>query len=116
MQIVVEKSFCNIFFLGEKPHPCEVCGKPFRVRSDMKRHLNTHSRRRPGRPTPVLESSAIEPQEQVESTETQPESNEPQPETETEEQPSSEVQYTQDPLEAVRERANTLYVMPILIS
>ena len=31
---------------GEKPHPCEVCGKPFRVRSDMKRHLNTHNRDR----------------------------------------------------------------------
>lgn len=34
------------FVLGEKPHPCEICGKPFRVRSDMKRHLNTHTRDR----------------------------------------------------------------------
>lgn len=31
---------------GEKPHTCEICGKPFRVRSDMKRHLKTHGRRR----------------------------------------------------------------------
>lgn len=28
--------------VGEKPHMCEVCGKPFRVRSDMKRHMKTH--------------------------------------------------------------------------
>lgn len=33
-----------LIFLGEKPHPCEVCGKPFRVRSDMKRHMITHSK------------------------------------------------------------------------
>lgn len=29
---------------GEKPHPCTICGKPFRVRSDMKRHMQTHTR------------------------------------------------------------------------
>ncbi|KAG7158579.1 Zinc finger and SCAN domain-containing protein 12-like, partial [Homarus americanus] len=29
---------------GERPHPCPDCGKPFRVRSDMKRHRQTHMR------------------------------------------------------------------------
>lgn len=33
-------------FLGERPFPCTECGKPFRVRSDMKRHLNTHYKHR----------------------------------------------------------------------
>lgn len=33
--------------VGEKPHSCELCGKPFRVRSDMKRHLKTHGRKKP---------------------------------------------------------------------
>lgn len=35
-----------MYLLGEKPHSCEVCGKPFRVRSDMKRHLKTHGRKK----------------------------------------------------------------------
>lgn len=39
---------CPIFkfthILGERPHPCPDCGKPFRVRSDMKRHRQTHMR------------------------------------------------------------------------
>ena len=30
--------------LGEKPHPCPVCFKPFRMRSDMKRHMQMHAR------------------------------------------------------------------------
>ena len=29
---------------GEKPHPCPVCLKPFRMRSDMKRHMQMHAR------------------------------------------------------------------------
>lgn len=29
---------------GEKPHPCPVCFKPFRMRSDMKRHMQMHAR------------------------------------------------------------------------
>lgn len=32
------------FLLGEKPHPCPVCFKPFRMRSDMKRHMQMHAR------------------------------------------------------------------------
>lgn len=32
-------------FIGEKPHECSICGKPFRVRSDMKRHQKTHTKR-----------------------------------------------------------------------
>lgn len=40
-------SMCNqpLIFVGEKPHQCEVCGKPFRVRSDMRRHERTHTKR-----------------------------------------------------------------------
>ena len=34
----------NCFFEGEKPHPCPVCFKPFRMRSDMKRHMQMHAR------------------------------------------------------------------------
>lgn len=30
--------------LGEKPHACEYCGKKFRVRGDLKRHWNIHTR------------------------------------------------------------------------
>lgn len=43
--------FCRSFevnfhyaFPGEKPHPCPVCFKPFRMRSDMKRHMQMHAR------------------------------------------------------------------------
>lgn len=39
--------FLNLVFfssLGEKPHPCPVCFKPFRMRSDMKRHMQMHAR------------------------------------------------------------------------
>ena len=44
---------------GEKPHPCTICGKPFRVRSDMKRHMMTHSRGRTERT--ANKSSAAKP-------------------------------------------------------
>lgn len=86
----------------------------------MKRHLNTHSRRRTVRPT-VFESSTSVIEDNVENTESiipdnEPERTEPaQPEPDTDEQ-TTNVQYTRDPLEAVREGTNTLYVMPILIS
>ena len=32
---------------GEKAHACPICHKTFRMRSDMKRHIFTHSRDRP---------------------------------------------------------------------
>lgn len=32
------------FYAGERPHACDVCGKKFRVRGDLKRHLKIHNR------------------------------------------------------------------------
>ncbi|CAG2063471.1 unnamed protein product, partial [Timema podura] len=51
---------------GEKPHPCPVCGKPFRVRSDMKRHLNTHQRDRGSRGGGTLSSTKLETPDEME--------------------------------------------------
>lgn len=31
-------------YLGEKPYKCEICGKGFRVRSDMRRHSVVHKK------------------------------------------------------------------------
>lgn len=39
---------------GERPHACDVCGKKFRVRGDLKRHLKIHNRQNgtpKGKPT-----------------------------------------------------------------
>lgn len=115
-----------IFFsviTGEKPHPCEVCGKPFRVRSDMKRHLNTHSRRRNNRPSSIIEASTtvIEVPDEIENSESiiienDIERSDTNVERESEEQVNDASGYPRDPLEAVREGTNTLYVMPILIA
>lgn len=33
-----------IYISGEKPFVCDVCGKRFRVRGDLKRHSNIHER------------------------------------------------------------------------
>lgn len=63
---------------GEKPHPCDVCGKPFRVRSDMKRHMQTHNREvHPGSaPTPATatagNSQSSQGSEQAELPEMEP--------------------------------------------
>lgn len=110
---------------GEKPHPCEVCGKPFRVRSDMKRHLITHSRRRNTGPAPRITTTttaviSVRDADAVESIvpdtdEGILEAQELQADTE---EPASEesVQYPRDPLETVRDGTNTLYVMPLIIT
>lgn len=91
----------------------------------MKRHLNTHARRRSGRPTPVLEttttvievqeagdgSESIVPDGDVGRTDSQNEADV------TETSTDATVQYTRDPLESVREGvSNTLYVVPLLIA
>lgn len=105
---------------GEKPHPCEVCGKPFRVRSDMKRHLITHSRRRNTGPAPRITTTTtavisvrdadVDAVESIvpDTDEGILEAQELQADTE---EPVSEesVQYPRDPLETVRDGANTLF-------
>lgn len=103
--------------LGEKPHPCELCGKRFRVRSDMKRHYQTHNRKRVNRAVSSdavvtkiehFENEGVEsilPDEEIEG-KFKVDGGAASPPT---------IQYKTEGLENVRE-GNTLYVMPILIS
>lgn len=56
-----------IYFLGEKPHSCDICGKPFRVRSDMKRHRQTHNKERPASRTTSITTSAVNSDDQDEN-------------------------------------------------
>lgn len=63
----------NLLLTGEKPHPCDVCGKPFRVRSDMKRHRNTHTGERGTRRTVSSAEALSEGEEEVSQQVTEPE-------------------------------------------
>lgn len=39
---------CFIFFpIGEKPYPCDLCGKRFRMKGDMRRHIKIHTKTKP---------------------------------------------------------------------
>lgn len=58
---------------GEKPHPCDVCGKPFRVRSDMKRHRNTHTGERTARRTTAIIDAHSEAEEEAAQAANEPE-------------------------------------------
>lgn len=103
------------FAIGEKPHSCEVCGKPFRVRSDMKRHLKTHGRRRARHLQTAPAQLVVAKLEEPEKTELIIDSDEEEEEVVLSEEileaesAVEELHYDQATLESVRE-GNTLYV------
>lgn len=102
-------------FAGEKPYSCEICGKKFRVRSDMKRHMKTHNRKRLiPRKLQSTENQLIK----FEATENMLEHSDESTETKiktNENDIVQSLQYDQDPLATDRD-GNTLYVMPVLIN
>ena len=108
--------------VGEKPHPCELCGKRFRVRSDMKRHLRTHGRKRVSRGVSVQDDVVLPKVESAENVENNVMiDNEDLSEVKYKVSDSNsakqehQLQYNHETLDGVRD-GNTLYVMPILIT
>lgn len=98
--------------LGEKPYPCPICSKQFRVRSDMNRHKKTHNRKR-------LLTKKLHPEDplKIEGNDDMLHHSEESTETKmrlNDNQDVESLQYEQDPLDTRDD--NTLYVMPVIIS